>query len=147
MSRWGDLIPHDDEAGTSCLCSCNDQTRGAQTVTLFSADLLSKWGFNDGADPDEWWDYCEAHGADPSDLDFPLIEVVQRYLIPRLNQAVTVAVIETSHNPIRVETIEGRDVTEAWHSSRAEAPALTPEYVDVPLADALTIAQEAAAKA
>lgn len=120
------------------------QSGAAETVTLFSADLLSKWGFNDGADPDEWWDFCERHGADPGVLDFPLVEMVQRYLIPRLDQTVTVAIIETSHNPIRVETVDGVDVTEAWFG-RAPKPALTPEYVEVPLSEALKVAQEVTA--
>lgn len=142
MSRWGELIPHDDAAGESCLCGCNDQPRGADTITLFSRNLLSKWGFNDGDDPDEWWDYCERHGVDASTLDFPLVEIVQRYLIPRLDQLVTVAIIETSHNPVRVDTVNGKDVTEQWYG-RAERATLTPEYVDVPLSEALRIAQEA----
>lgn len=113
----------------------------SETVTLFSADLLSKWGFNDGGDPNEWWDYCEANGADPGALDFPLVEMVQRYLIPRLDQTVTVAIIETSHNPIRVETINGVDVREQWYG-RGERATLTPEYVEVPLSEALKIARE-----
>lgn len=134
MSRWGDLIPHDDEAGTSCLCSCNDQTRGAQTVTLFSADLLSKWGFNDGAAPDDWLDYCEANGIDYNEVNFPLVQLVRRYLLPKIEQAVTVVDIETSHNPIRVETVDGVDVTEVWHG-RAPEPTLTPESVEVPMSE------------
>jgi hypothetical protein len=111
------------------------------TITLFSASLLSKWGFNDGDDPNEWWDYCEAHGADPSILDFPLVEVVQRYLIPRLDQEVTVAVIETIHNPIRVDTVDGVDVTEEWYGRSSAETRLTPEYVDVPLAEVLRLAR------
>ncbi|MFI0900581.1 hypothetical protein [Streptomyces sp. NPDC020983] len=110
-------------------------------ITLFSSSLLSKWGFNDGNDPDEWWDYCETNGLD---LDFPLEEVVRRYLVPRLEQDITVVHIETIHNPIRAETVNGVDVTEAW-LGRATGPTLAPEYVDVPLSEVLKIAREVAA--
>lgn len=143
MSRWGDLIPHDEEAGSSCLCGCNDQPREAAepVITLFSSGLLSKWGFGDGNDPDEWWDYCEANGIDPARADFPLEEIVRRHLVPKLDQAVTVVHIETSHNPIRAQTVDGVDVTEVW-SGRAPEPALTPEYVQVSLGEAVKIARE-----
>lgn len=120
-----------------------EKLNGADTVTLFSRNLLSKWGFNDGEGPDEWWDYCERNGADPSALDFPLEEVVRRYLVPLLDQDVSAVHVETSHNPIRVETVNGVDVTEVWFG-RQPAPTLTPEYVDVPLSEALKIAQEGA---
>jgi hypothetical protein len=101
-------------------------------LTLFSSSLLSKWGFNDGNDPDDWLDYCEAHGIDYNAVDFPLVALVRQHLLPVLDQDVTVVEIETSHNPIRAELVDGIDVTEAWYG-RAPEPTLTPEYVDVPL--------------
>ncbi|WP_327230819.1 hypothetical protein [Streptomyces murinus] len=109
-------------------------------LTLFSSDLLSKWGFNDGDDPDDWLDYCEAHGIDYNTVDFPLVALVRRYLLPVLDQDVTVVEIETIHNPIRAELVDGIDVTEAWYG-RAEAPTLTPEYVDVPMSEAAALAR------
>jgi hypothetical protein len=105
-------------------------------LTLFSADLLSKWGFNDGSDPDDWLDYCDAAGIDHAQLDFPWAAVVRQYLLPRIEQTVTAVDIEISHNPIRVETVDGTDMTAAWYG-RANAPSLTPESVDVPMADVL----------
>ncbi|NYV72974.1 hypothetical protein [Streptomyces sp. UH6] len=104
------------------------------TVTLFSDGLLSKWGFNDGEPPNGWYDYCEANGIDYNAADFPLVELVRRYLVPVLDQDVNVVEIETSHNPIRVDTVDGVDVTEAWFG-RAPAPTLTPEHVDVPMSE------------
>ena len=108
-------------------------------LTLFSSSLLSKWGFNDGDAPHEWLDYCEAHGIDYNALAFPLVALVQKHLLPRIEQRVTVAEVETIHNPIRVDTIDGADVTEVWFG-RAPEPALTPEYVDVPMAEVLNAA-------
>lgn len=109
-------------------------------LTLFSRDLLSKWGFNDGDDPDDWLDYCEAHGIDYKAVDFPLVALVRRYLLPALDQDVAVVEIETSHNPIRAHLVDGIDVTEAWYG-RAEAPTLTSEYVDVPMSTVAALAQ------
>jgi hypothetical protein len=108
-------------------------------LTLLSSSLLSKWGFNDGDDPDDWLDYCDANGIDHNALGFPLIPLVQRHLLPQLKQRVTVVEIETSHNPIRAESVDGQDMTEVWFG-RAPEPTLTPEVVDVPMADILRLA-------
>jgi hypothetical protein len=113
-------------------------------LTLFSSSLLSKWGFNDGDDPDDWLDYCEAHQVDHNELDFPLVALVRRYLLPKLQQSVTVVEIETSHNPIRADSVDGQDVTEVWYG-RAPEPTITPEAVDVPMADVLRLALAEAA--
>lgn len=112
-------------------------------LTLFSADLLSKWGFWDGSDPDEWMDYCDAEGIDWSNLDFPTAAVVRSHLVPALDQDVTVVDIETSHNPIRVETIHGEDVLDYWRRGDG-SHLLTPESVDVPLSSVLALALDQA---
>lgn len=109
-------------------------------LTLFSSCLLSKWGFNDGDAPDDWLDYCEANGIDYNEVEFPLVALVRAFLLPRIEQTVTVVEIETIHNPIRVETIDGVGVREAWFG-RAEAPALVPDHVDVPMAEVAKLAR------
>ncbi|MFJ1964887.1 hypothetical protein [Streptomyces massasporeus] len=111
----------------------------APDLTLFSCDLLSKWGFNDGDAPDQWLDYCEARGIDYTKLAFPLVALVRAHLLPRIEQAVTAVEIETIHNPIRVETVRGEDVREAWYG-RTPEPLLTPELVHVPMDDVLRLA-------
>ncbi|MFE3381916.1 hypothetical protein [Streptomyces anulatus] len=108
------------------------------TLTLYSADLLSKWGFNDGSDPDGWLDWCDNRGIDHNAIGFPWAAVVRKHLVPAIEQDVTVVDIETSHNPIRVEAVNGADATEAWYG-RAPVPTLTPEYVDVPMTDVLQL--------
>ncbi|MFR0354156.1 hypothetical protein [Streptomyces sediminimaris] len=114
-------------------------------LTLFSSCLLSKWGFNDGNDPDVWLDYCETHGIDYNALDFPLAALVRKHLLPALEQTVTVCDIETSHNPIRVEAIDGKDIIDLWHQSMAATDGLlTPDHVDVPMADVLRLALDEA---
>ncbi|MFM9652768.1 hypothetical protein [Streptomyces galilaeus] len=107
---------------------------------LFSRCLLSKWGFNDGDAPDQWFDYCEANGIDYNEADFPLVALVRAYLLPTIEQAVTVVEIETIHNPIRVDTVDGVDVTNVWFG-RAPEPTLTPEYVEVPMDEVAKLAQ------
>lgn len=112
------------------------------SIRLYSGDLFSKWGFNDGDDPDAWLDYCEAHGVDYNEIKYPLVELVRRHLLPVLDQAVTVVEIETLHNPIRAVTVDGIDVVGQW---RVESTArLTPEYVDVPMTEILRMAKELA---
>jgi len=114
------------------------------TIRLYASSLLSKWGFGDGDDPDEWVDYCEAHGIDWMAIRYPLVELVRRHLLPALDQAVTVVEIETIHNPIRVETIDGVDVSDIWYSASFDDDRLTPEYVDVPLDEVARLALEVA---
>ncbi|MFJ4974198.1 hypothetical protein ACIP6X_02405 [Streptomyces coeruleorubidus] len=109
------------------------------SLTLFSRCLLSKWGFNDGEAPDQWFDYCDNLGVDWTKLEYPLTALVRHCLLPVIEQDVTVVEIETSHNPIRVEKISGQDVTEVWYG-RAPEPTLTPDAVDVPMAQVLRLA-------
>ncbi|MER7046767.1 hypothetical protein [Streptomyces jumonjinensis] len=103
-------------------------------------DLLSKWGFNDGVPPDDWYDYCDRHGIDPNQVEYPLVTLVRKYLVPLIDQAITVVDIETNHNPIRADSIDGTDVIHLWRESKSAVPRLTPETVDVPMTDALRIA-------
>lgn len=116
-------------------------------MRLCSSDLLSKWGFDDGASPYEWIDYSRRNGIDPVKVPFPWAEIVRRYLLPALEQRVTLA-YSTNHNPIRAKTVDGVDVEGCWDDAGAPGPVLTPGYVDVrlPLADIVAIAAAAAAR-
>lgn len=112
-------------------------------ITLFSDSLLSKWGFNDGADPDAWLDWCDAQGIDHNRIDYPLARLVRDHLIPVIEQTITVVDVESSHNPIRAQTVDGADMTEVWFG-RAPEPTLTPDAVDVPMTEVLRLALEEA---
>ena len=110
------------------------------SLTLFSSSLLSKWGFNDGDAPDDVLDYCEEHGLGWRIEWHPaLVQLVRRFLLPVLDQDVTIAEIETNHNPIRAETVGGVDVTDCWYESSDCGPELTPEYVDIPMREILPL--------
>ncbi len=108
-------------------------------LTLFSHCLLSKWGFNDGDAPDTWMNWCDSHGIDWRRLGFPLAALVRQHLVPAIEQDITVVDIETVHNPIRVATIDGEDVSHAW-TGLVGVPMLTPERVDVPMTEVLRLA-------
>jgi hypothetical protein len=102
-------------------------------IRLYSDGLLSKWGFGDGDCLDEvLWDRCDELGlrAD-GDEHAVLIRAVREYLLPALaeHHDVVVFEIDTIHNPIRADTIDGIEIPPFDSSFEM---ALTPEYVDVP---------------
>lgn len=102
-------------------------------LALFSSDLLSKWGFNDGDWPDHLLDWLDECGVDYTEVRWrPLLcELVRTRLLPVLEQRVKILQIETAHNPIRAESVDGVDVTECWYNRQPE-PTLTPDCVTVP---------------
>lgn len=104
-------------------------------VYLFSRDLLSSHGFNDGDTPGEWYEYCERAGLAPPGGGyprFPLAEAIRTFLLPRLVQDVRIVEVGTSHNPVRAVSVDGHDVQDWWYASnRSGAPQLTPAYVEV----------------
>ena len=110
-------------------------------LVLASEGLLSKWGFNDGDEPDELLDHLDAIGWTGSDGWLPgdvwhraLHRLVCDHLIPKLDQKVEITVLETNHNPVRARTVDGVDVVQLWYRSRdPRPPALTPESVTVPI--------------
>lgn len=106
-------------------------------LRLFSDDLLSKWGFNDGDRPDWLWEYAKnapedvqraIHDADWHDV---LDTLVRERLLPVLaqNHEIEYFYTITNHNPARATTVD--DVPIDHRGSNAVE--LTPEWVDVPL--------------
>lgn len=102
---------------------------------FLSADsLLSKWGFDDGSTLfDWWWDrFNESPAFDDADV---LHALVLAYLVPALRDAghtVEIVHIETSHNPVRAETLDGREV-DHYENGRIHPPVwvtIAPEQVD-----------------
>jgi hypothetical protein len=114
------------------------------SVRLFSSGLLSKWGFNDGDAPDDWLDWIEQQGIDwrigGNWRDGILPALVRRYLVPELDQDVTLVDISTNHNPIRAGTVDGINVEDWWYENGDGEPRLTPEYVEVPYEEVLKFA-------
>ena len=106
----------------------------APPLRLFSDGLLSKWGFNDGDEPDWLLDYCDDHGLDyPDAWHAALRTLVHEHLLPALDQRVEVYDIETIHNPIRAAYVDGVKVSDDVVYGRQDGPNLSPEWVEVPL--------------
>lgn len=106
----------------------------AETVSLFSEDLLSKWGFWDGDILNEvLWDRALEEGVKPmgGDHHAVLVRAVREYLLPVLDQDVEVYEIVTSHNPIRASSVDGVEVDDVGDDD--QKPAITPDRVDVPV--------------
>lgn len=112
------------------------------TITLDSFGLLSKWGFGDGDTPDQWLDYLDERGIDWDDAEWPLAALVRRYLLPKLEENHTIDVYEigTIHNPIRARYVDGVEIDDYAAEPQVK---MRPEYVEVPLSEALKIALEA----
>jgi hypothetical protein len=103
--------------------------RGA-TIEFHAWDLLSKFGFEDG---DLLWDLISEHGLGVDHHDL-LTAVVTGLLLPRLDQEVEVYTIwATLHNPVRARTVDGEPADPSMD--------LTPEWVEIPVADILGIAR------
>lgn len=102
---------------------------------LSSQSLLSKWGFDDGGTPEEFYDYCDENGVDYERLDWDntLRRLVRDHLLPALEQDVEVYDIETIHNPIRARSVNGE---RNWSETDLDFDqvTLTPDHVVIPWA-------------
>jgi hypothetical protein len=114
-------------------------SKAPPTLTLHSWSLLSKFGFNDGDVPDEILDYMFEAGVNPRETPWDwhdaLRAMVRKHLLPALaaeGHEVEVYDIDTAHNPIRADKIDGVVVDSL---DRDQWPTLTPEYVTVEWAD------------
>jgi hypothetical protein len=109
------------------------------TLWLDSSGLLSKYGFNDGDEQDEFWDWRVAQGIEDIAWHPTLRRLVREHLMPRLDQQVDVYDIDTIHNPIRASTVDGIAVDDMQPDA---GPQLTPDGVAIPYAEVLRIARE-----
>lgn len=106
-----------------------DERDRGDVIEFYPDGLLHKFGFGDG---DMLYDLIEEHdlGVDHQEL---LIAVVERLVVPRLDQEVETYTLPSLHNPIRAGTIDG-EKADAFDS-------ITPEVVEVPVADVIRIAR------
>ncbi len=114
----------------------------APTLTLVAGSLLSKWGFNDGDEPDHLLDYMDEIGVDYNALPVGWHEalriLVRGHLLPALaatGHQVEVYDIETIHNPIRASKVDGVEIDDYALDEQVE---LRPESVTVQWADVAT---------
>lgn len=119
---------------------------GRRPLVLAPQSLLSKWGFNDGDMPDDvadaWDELHPDRFVSVAWRDGVLPQLVREFLEPALDQDVTLTEIGTNHNPIRASTVNGIDVEEFWVGPhRDDEPRLTPETVEVPMAEVLRLCE------
>ncbi|WP_040793731.1 hypothetical protein [Nocardia paucivorans] len=105
---------------------------------LWTMDLFSKYGFDDGEliyrwleraadaghDVESWW--CTGCGHERFDRSIGLVlrDLVHKYFLPEIPGEFTVWELDTIHNPIRIDTWRG----EKWQGREGDAP---PEAVGV----------------
>jgi hypothetical protein len=69
-----------------------------------------------------------------TDLRELLAKVVERHVLPRLDQGVQIMVIPSARNPVRATRVNGQEVI--WHNAEAgTGPAITPAVVRVTTQD------------
>lgn len=119
----------------------DDNATVPQYCSFYTEGLLSKWGFGDGDMLDELcWSFEDDHGIDVSG-QWLLKEAVKRFVVPQIQETLEVVEIETIHNPIRTQTVNGQKVD--WFNRNDEPqPELHPEVVNVPVSDLLALAKE-----
>ena len=98
-------------------------------IEFYPADLLHKFGFGDG---DMLYDFVQEHGLGVDDRHL-LVAVVERLVVPQLDQVVETYTVGTMHNPVRALTIDGEqaDIDST----------LTPDTVEVSESEIIRIAQ------
>jgi len=109
-------------------------------MRIYTEGLLSKWGFRDGDVLDDFLRDAQEDGRLPAgrlNEHGILRALVRRFIEPVLEQTVELVDIETIHNPIRAESVDG--VKCDWYDYERN-PSLTPEFVDVPDETILNIA-------
>jgi len=104
-------------------------------MRLYTAGLLSKWGFGDGDVLDDMIFDSLGGGVDYSKT---LIKVVREFVVPKIKNKIELQEIGTIHNPIRASMVDGIEVD--WIEEQDIE--LEPEFVDVPDEDILRIAKE-----
>ena len=107
-----------------------------ETSSLYRAD-----GFESGDLLKKYFPHLSA-----SDLRDVLSDVVLRYVVPQLDQQVSIMVIPSARNPVRVTHVGTESVV--WHTANAGVgPAITPAVVSVDIAQVRERIPKHAAKA
>jgi hypothetical protein len=106
-----------------------------ETIAFRTADFFARSGFQSGELLRSAMPHLNA--GEMRDL---LVEVLQRHVVPQLDQKVQVSVLPTVHNPVRVTSVDGIEV--AWATpEHGRGPALTPATVTVELEDVFACAR------
>lgn len=80
-------------------------------VSISSHELFSKWGFNNGSFDDFLDPVMLDDDTNTSTMETSFhVAMVKKYLMPAINTPITVREMSTSHNPIRITSVDGHDL-------------------------------------
>jgi hypothetical protein len=111
-----------------------------ESLTITTENVCSKWGLDDGDEPDWVADHFgwEVPWHDTLDI------LVMRYFAPLLGDKAEWSTIITIHNPVRLHSYDGREVP--WFDSSADISfvpgievTITPEQVVEAICDAMVM--------
>lgn len=105
-------------------------------LRLYTSNLFSKWGFNDGDMPSEVYEAVD----NPRDVDWHVVlkRLIRERMLPLLDEKVECYEIDTSHNPIRADFIDGVPVLdEIIYDPTATLPEVSLEWIEIPMDDVL----------
>lgn len=114
-------------------------------MEFYTGGLGSKWGFEDGDQLlDWWWDKVD-EGLLPDEPGGRalLLEVLERLVIPAIENDVATYRIATIHNPVRASKVDGVEVDCMDPSADY---GIRPDFVTVDDETLLTIALEIASR-
>jgi hypothetical protein len=74
---------------------------------MYADDLLSKWGFGDGDRLSDFMYENNSKFESKVDSHKLLEELVKIYLLPKLKDKVEIFYVQSNHNPVRAEMING----------------------------------------
>jgi hypothetical protein len=103
-------------------------------LVLGARSLLSKWGFSDGDAPEAYLDWLDERGLPYPDNWHGLLRILVRTrLMPHVREDVVLVNIETTHNPIRAHTVNGREVDHT--AGMDQDGVLTDVAINIPFAE------------
>jgi hypothetical protein len=105
------------------------------TIEVRTADFFLRKGFQSG---DLLREYLPNLNA--GELRDLLVEVLQRHVVPQLDQKIQTSILPTVHNPLRVTSVDGVEVV--WTTpEEGRGPALSPPWVTIQVEDVFTCAR------
>lgn len=94
-------------------------------ISIKTDGFLSKWGFHDG---DIFDDFLEDHGETCA-MGYAhkfLERVLKELVIPKIKNKIEIVFIETIHNPVRAEKVDGKEVN--WYRENPDIT-IDPEFI------------------
>ena len=114
----------------------------SDTVEFYTSGFCSKWGFDDGDFIYENLFDESCDGGVIKDNHETLFKILKEFVIPKVTSAIDIVFIETCHNPVRTNTVDG--VKADWYNDRKEntTSIVKPEVITVLKSDIIDFFQQ-----